>query len=46
MIEKVVIITGASSGIGKACALRFADKNTAIVIAARADTRDFVAQQS
>ncbi|HLU84357.1 MAG TPA: SDR family oxidoreductase [Vicingaceae bacterium] len=35
MIEKVVIITGASSGIGKACALRFADKNTAIVIAAR-----------
>jgi short-subunit dehydrogenase len=35
MVEKVVIITGASSGIGKACAIRFAKENVAIVIAAR-----------
>lgn len=35
MVEKVVIITGASSGIGKACAIRFAKENVAIVVAAR-----------
>lgn len=35
MVEKVVIVTGASSGIGKACAMSFAKKNVAIVIAAR-----------
>lgn len=35
MKNKVVIITGASSGIGKACALEFAKKEAKIVIAAR-----------
>lgn len=34
-LEKVIIVTGASSGIGKACAIRFANKNTAVVMAAR-----------
>ena len=33
--DKVVIITGASSGIGKACALEFAEKRAKIVLAAR-----------
>lgn len=35
VVEKVIVITGASSGIGKACAIRFAKENVAIVIAAR-----------
>jgi short-subunit dehydrogenase len=35
MKDKVVIITGASSGIGEACALEFANKGANIVIAAR-----------
>lgn len=35
LVEKVIVITGASSGIGKACAIRFANKDVAIVIAAR-----------
>ncbi len=35
MKDKVVIITGASSGIGEACAIAFAYKGAKIVIAAR-----------
>ena len=35
MKDKVVIITGASSGIGEACALAFAKKGAKVVVAAR-----------
>lgn len=35
MKQKVVIITGASSGIGKACAEKFANENYTVVLAAR-----------
>jgi len=34
-INKVVIITGSSSGIGKACAFEFASKGAIVVLAAR-----------
>jgi len=33
--DKVVVITGASSGIGKAAAIRFAEKGSKVVLAAR-----------
>jgi dehydrogenase/reductase SDR family protein 7B len=35
MKDKVVIITGASSGIGKACAIAFSDAGAKVVLAAR-----------
>ena len=35
MKDKVVIITGASSGIGKALAMNFASRNAIVVLAAR-----------
>lgn len=35
MKDKVVVITGASSGIGEACAYEFASRGTKIVLAAR-----------
>jgi NAD(P)-dependent dehydrogenase (short-subunit alcohol dehydrogenase family) len=37
LINKVVIVTGASSGFGKASALRFAQKGASVVLAARRD---------
>lgn len=37
--EKVVIITGASSGIGKACALAFAKEGCKVMLAARDETK-------
>jgi short-subunit dehydrogenase len=36
--DKVIIITGASSGIGKACALEFANRNAIVVLASRNET--------
>lgn len=33
--NKIVIITGASSGIGKACALEFSMQGASVVLAAR-----------
>lgn len=35
MKDKVIIITGASSGIGKACAIAFANEGASVVIAGR-----------
>ncbi|MEJ6735970.1 MAG: SDR family oxidoreductase [Flavobacteriales bacterium] len=35
MKDKVVIVTGASSGIGEACAIAFANKGAKVVLAAR-----------
>jgi len=37
--DKVVIITGASSGIGKALALEFADRGSVVVLAARTEQK-------
>jgi short-subunit dehydrogenase len=39
MKNKLVIVTGASSGIGKACAIRFAQKGANIVLAARSEEK-------
>ncbi|MBA3647599.1 MAG: SDR family oxidoreductase [Chitinophagales bacterium] len=39
LTNKVVIITGASSGIGKSCAFSFAKKNAAVMLAARDDSK-------
>ena len=39
MKNKLVIVTGASSGIGKACAIRFAQNGANIVLAARSEEK-------
>ena len=36
---KVVIVTGASSGLGEAAALRFAQAGAAVVVAARREDK-------
>ena len=33
MIDKVVVVTGAASGIGKAIAIRFSNENAKVVVA-------------
>ena len=40
MKDKVVIVTGAASGIGKACAARFAADGAALVLADRDDVEE------
>ena len=39
MKNKVVVITGASSGIGKACAWHFAKNGSKVVLAARSNDK-------
>ena len=39
LTDKVVIITGASSGIGKACAFAFANEGCKVMLAARDETK-------
>ena len=39
MKNKVVIITGASSGIGKACAMQFSQRGAVLVLAARTESK-------
>lgn len=43
MKDKVVIVTGAASGIGKACAARFAADGAALVLADRDDVGEAAA---
>ncbi len=43
--DKVVIVTGAAQGIGKACALRFAREGGSVMIADRAEEQALLVQQ-
>lgn len=43
--KKVVVVTGAAQGIGKACALRFASEGASVMIADRAEEQALLVQQ-
>jgi len=43
--DKVVVVTGAAQGIGKACALRFAEEGAKVMIADRAEEQAILVQQ-
>ncbi len=44
--DKVVVVTGAAQGIGKACALRFAREGGKVMIADRAEEQALQVQQT
>ena len=42
---KVILINGAGSGIGKACALRYAQEGAKVVVASQSKSSEAVAQE-
>ena len=38
--EKIVVITGAASGIGRACAIEFAKEGAKVVVAGRSSQKN------